>query len=64
MQGDLLTECKELSQHFYPYSPVDADMECISYPFPNNRNGISVMVRAKGDPTTIREVSIADSDWR
>jgi hypothetical protein len=38
-------------------------MEIVSYPFPNARGGISIMVRRASEPLSAREVRIPESEY-
>lgn len=44
---------------YRPYNLIVIEerlVECISYPFPTDDNtGVGIMIREKGDPTTMRE---------
>jgi hypothetical protein len=60
-----LVERSIMLRKFYrPGTVIAGDLECISYPYPNDHGGIAVMVREKDNPTTIRPVGIPESDWQ
>jgi len=61
-QMEICDELRALGWGPYALKTIDLDgdgrlreMEAISYPFPDDRGGVGVMVREPGDPTTMRE---------
>lgn len=63
MVSDRFCKCLELRKIFFPYALIgNGVLECISYPFPNDRGGISVMVRRTGHPFAIRRLEIISKD--
>ena len=56
--------CVALRKDYYPHAPIAGGLECISFPYPNHKGGISVMVRVKDQPCNMFAVPVVDSDWR
>lgn len=59
-----LTPALNLREYYRPYSIIEGGLECISYPFPDEQGGVSILVRVKDDPTTMRQVAVPESDWK
>lgn len=53
----------KLRDTYKPYAELQDGHECISFPFPNERGGISIMIRLKDQPNTLREIEIVRSDY-
>ncbi|MDE3180767.1 MAG: hypothetical protein KGM47_14060 [Acidobacteriota bacterium] len=64
---DRLKACYKLHERgFGPHTPFahfGRQMEILSYPFPNARGGISILVRELSNPFTIREVGILENEY-
>ncbi len=64
---DQLRACYELrGRGFKPnttFTQFRTKMEIVSYPFPNARGGISIVVRRVGEPLSAREVGIPESQY-
>jgi hypothetical protein len=64
---DRLKACYELREKgFKPnttFTQFGTKMEIVSYPFPNARGGISIIVRRVSEPLSAREVGIPESEY-
>jgi hypothetical protein len=60
----LLEVALRLRQYYRPNVVIMGGLECISYPYPNERGGIDIMVRVRDQAATIKVVGIPESDWK
>jgi hypothetical protein len=64
---DRLKACYELrARGFKPgtsFSHLGRLMEIVSYPFPSDRGGISILIRQAANPVSVHEVRIPESEY-
>jgi hypothetical protein len=63
VKTDRLEAALKLRQYYQPNTVIAGGRECISFPFPDNNGGVSILIREKDNPTILRQVGIPESDW-